>query len=117
MTVKLRRKHTVRTPNGTGRAQSVPLLHQLSAGHRGDRDVDQPDVAALVLLPLPVSVFVEVEGDGVDGGKTAEVETLPPEDVVRFKFTGRPGVEAVIQTQLTEVPAVERKRKQQKHPL
>lgn len=71
----------------TGRAHCVPLLHQLPAGHRGNGDVDQPDVAALVFLPLPVSVFIEMKSDGADGRQAAEVKTLAPEDVVSLQFT------------------------------
>lgn len=93
------------TPDCTGCAHRVPLLHQLSAGYRGDGDVDQADIAALVLLPLPVGVFVQVQRDGIDGGEAAEVEVLAPEDVVRLQLAGGPGVQAVVQTQLTEVPA------------
>lgn len=94
------------TPASTGRAHCIPLLHQLSTSHRGDGDVDQPDVAALVLLPLPVSVFVEMKSDGADGRQTAEVETFAPKHVISLQLTGSPRVQTVVQTQLGEVPAV-----------
>lgn len=42
-----------------------------------------------------------------DGRKTVKVKTLSPEDVVCLQLTGRPSVEAVVQTQLTEVPEVQ----------
>lgn len=94
-----------RTSDCTGRAQCVPLLHQLSACHRGDRDVDQANVATLVLLPLPVCVFVEVQHDGGNRRQAAEVKPLTPEDVVHLQLAGRPSIQTVIQTQLAEVPA------------
>lgn len=93
------------TSAGAGCAHCVPLLHQLSASHHGNRDVYQADVAALVLLPLPVGVLVEVEGEGSEGGQAAEVEALPPEDVVALQLAGGASVQAVVQTQLAEVPA------------
>lgn len=95
------------TPARTGRAHWVPLLQQLSSRHCGDRDVDQPDIAAFVLLLLPVRVFVEVESNGTDGWKTAEVETFSPKYVVSLQLTGRTSIKAVVQTQFTEVPEVQ----------
>lgn len=88
---------------GGGRADRVPLLHELPPRHAGHRDVDQAHVVVLVLLLLLVHVAVDVHGDAVRGGQAGEVEVLAPEQAVVASFAGGPGVEDVVQTQLTEI--------------
>lgn len=104
---KIQTQEVGRTSAGAGRAHCVPFLHQLSASHRGNRDVYQPNITALVLFPLPVGVFIQVQSDGIDGWKTAKVKTLTPEHIIGLQFTRRPGIQTVIQTQLAKVPAVQ----------
>lgn len=75
------------TSAGAGCAHCVPFLHQLSASHCGNRDVYQPNITALVLFSLPVSIFVQVQSDGIDGWKTAKVKTFTPKHVVGLHLT------------------------------
>lgn len=86
-----------------GRADLVPLLHELPPGDGGHRDVDQSDVVVLVLLLLLVRVLVEVGRDVLDGGQVVELKVLPPEDVVGLELAGGAGVQRVVQAQLAEV--------------
>lgn len=88
---------------GGGRADRVPLLHKLPARHARHRDVDQAHVVVLVLLLLLVYVAVDVHGDAVHAGQAGEVKVLAPEQAVVSGLAGGPGVQDVVQTQLTEI--------------
>jgi len=88
---------------GGGRADRVPLLHELAARDAGHRDVDQAHVAVLVLLVLAGWVPVQVHGEVARGRQAAEVKVLAPEQPVLPRLAAGAGVQHVVQAQLTEV--------------
>ena len=87
-----------------GRADRVPLLHELSPRHICHRDVDQAHIVVLVfLLLLLVHIMVDVDSDVLCSGQAGEEEELPPEQAVVACLAGGPSMENVIQAQLTEI--------------